>query len=63
MIRLLIATAVGLVVSLIGTRFLIGWFTTHSFSQPIQEDGVQLHRETKVGTPTMGGIALIAGIV
>jgi len=35
MIRLLIATAVGLVVSLIGTRFLIGWFTTHSFSQPI----------------------------
>jgi len=63
MIRLLIATAVGLVVSLFGTKFLINWLTQHRVAQPIQEDGVQMHRETKAGTPTMGGIAIVAGIV
>ncbi|MCL4146044.1 UNVERIFIED_CONTAM: hypothetical protein GTU68_051516 [Idotea baltica] len=63
MIRLLIATAVGLLVSLLGTRFLINWLTQRQVAQPIQEDGVQMHRETKAGTPTMGGIAIIGGIV
>ncbi len=63
MIRLLIATAVGLLVSLVGTRFMIGWLTQRKVAQPIQEDGVQLHRETKAGTPTMGGLAIVAGIV
>ncbi len=63
MIRLLIATAVGLLVSLFGTRFLITWLAQRKVFQPIQEDGVQMHRETKVGTPTMGGIAIVAGIV
>ena len=63
MIRLLIATGVGLLVSLFGTRFLIGWLTQRNVAQPIQEDGVQSHRETKAGTPTMGGIAIVAGIV
>lgn len=62
MIRLLIATAVGLFVSLFGTRFLIKWLTARQVSQPIQEDGVQSHRETKSGTPTMGGLAIVAGI-
>ncbi|MEM7094371.1 MAG: phospho-N-acetylmuramoyl-pentapeptide-transferase [Actinomycetota bacterium] len=62
MIRLLIATAVGLSVSLFGTRFLIRWLSQRQVAQPIQEDGVQLHRETKAGTPTMGGIAIVAGI-
>lgn len=62
MIRLLIATAVGLLVSLFGTRFLIRFLTQRRMSQPIQEDGVQAHRETKVGTPTMGGLAIVAGI-
>ena len=63
MIRLLIATAVALFVTLFGTRFLIGWLTRRKVAQPIQEDGVQMHRETKAGTPTMGGIALVGGIV
>ena len=62
MIRLLIAVAVGLSVSLFGTRYLIRWLTQRNVSQPIQEDGVQSHRETKAGTPTMGGIAIVAGI-
>lgn len=63
MIRLLIATGVGLIVALFGTRFLITWLTRREISQPIQEDGVQSHHETKTGTPTLGGLALVAGIV
>ncbi|MGY9083958.1 MAG: phospho-N-acetylmuramoyl-pentapeptide-transferase [Acidimicrobiales bacterium] len=63
MIRLLIAAGVALLVSLFGTRFLITWLTHRKLAQPIQEDGVQMHRETKAGTPTMGGIAIVAGIV
>jgi len=63
MIRLLIATAVGLLVSLTGTRFLITWLTKRQVAQPIQEDGVQSHRETKAGTPTLGGLAIIGGVV
>jgi len=62
MIRLLIATGVGLVVSLLGTRYLIRWLTHREVAQPIQDDGVQMHRETKAGTPTMGGIAVVLGI-
>jgi len=63
MIRLLIATAVGLLVSMFGTKFLINWLTQRQVAQPIQDDGVPMHRETKAGTPTMGGLALVAGIV
>jgi phospho-N-acetylmuramoyl-pentapeptide-transferase len=63
MIRLLIATAVGLLVTLVGTRFLIGWLTRRSIAQPIQEDGVASHHETKTGTPTLGGLAMVGGIV
>jgi len=63
MIRLLIAVAVGLLVTLVGTRFLIGWLTNRKISQPIQEDGVQSHIETKTGTPTLGGLAMVVGIV
>jgi len=62
MIRLLIAVAVGLSVSLFGTRYLIRWLNQRNVSQPIQEDGVQSHRETKAGTPTMGGMAIVVGI-
>lgn len=62
MIRLLIANGIALLVTLFGTRFLINWLGNRSVAQPIQEDGVQSHRETKAGTPTMGGLAIVAGI-
>lgn len=62
MIRLLITIAVGFIVSLLGTRFLIGWLTSHKIGQPIQEDGPQGHL-TKAGTPTMGGVAIVAGVL
>ena len=60
MVRLLIAAAVALVVSLAGTKMLINWLTSHRIGQPIREDGPQGH-VTKAGTPTMGGVAIIAG--
>ncbi|MFP5579283.1 MAG: phospho-N-acetylmuramoyl-pentapeptide-transferase [Acidimicrobiia bacterium] len=44
--------------SLVGTRYLIDWLTSHKVGQPIQEDGPQGH-VTKAGTPTMGGVAFV----
>ena len=58
MIPLLLAAGVGLMVSLVGTRYLIDWLTSHRVGQPIQEDGPQGH-VTKAGTPTMGGVAIV----
>ena len=58
MIRLLIAAAVSLMISLIGTRVLIGFLRRREIGQPIREDGPQGHR-TKAGTPTMGGVAIV----
>ena len=58
MIALLLAAGVALMTSLVGTRYLIDWLTSHRVGQPIQEDGPQGH-VTKAGTPTMGGVAFV----
>ena len=58
MISLLIAAGISLMVSLVGTRYLIDWLTNHKVGQPIQEDGPEGH-VTKAGTPTMGGVAFV----
>lgn len=60
MIRLLIAAALGGAVSLVGTKFLIEWLTSHRIGQPIRADGPDGH-QTKAGTPTMGGAAIVGG--
>jgi len=60
MIRLLIAGAVALLVSLIGTRYLIKLLTARSIGQPIRAEGPTGH-QAKAGTPTMGGVAVVAG--
>ena len=60
MIALLIAAGVALVVSLVGTPFLISWLRAHGIGQPIREEGPQGHL-TKAGTPTMGGLAIVTG--
>lgn len=60
MTRLLIALALGVVVSFLVTQFLISWLTRLEIGQPIQEDGPQGH-QTKAGTPTMGGAAIVVG--
>src|SRR5204863_8668154 len=49
-------------VSLLGTRFLIGWLRRHNIGQPIREDGPEGHQK-KAGTPTMGGVAIVVAAV
>jgi phospho-N-acetylmuramoyl-pentapeptide-transferase len=60
MIPLLIASLVSMTVSLIGTRYLIGFFSDRGKSQPIlgKEDRGPDHQHKK-GTPTMGGLAIL----
>ena len=62
MIALLMAGGLSLAVSLVGTRFLIEWLRRVGIGQPIREEGPEGHH-TKAGTPTMGGIAIVAGAV
>lgn len=60
MIRLLMAAAISLTVSIIGTKLLIEVLVRRRIGQPIREDGPQGHI-TKAGTPTMGGLAIVGG--
>ncbi len=62
MIALLMAGGLSLAVSLVGTRFLIEWLRRVGIGQPIREEGPEGHH-TKAGTPTMGGLAIVAGAV
>jgi phospho-N-acetylmuramoyl-pentapeptide-transferase len=56
---LLIAAAVALVVALIATPLLITWLRANGIGQQIREDLPEGHF-TKAGTPTMGGLAIMA---
>lgn len=56
------AAGIGLATSLVGTRFLIVALRRRGIGQPIHEDVPDAHR-TKAGTPTMGGLAIVAGTV
>ncbi len=60
MIRLLLAVGIATVVSLVGTKLLILWLTSRRIGQPIHEDVPEGHM-VKAGTPTMGGVAIVAG--
>jgi phospho-N-acetylmuramoyl-pentapeptide-transferase len=60
MIGLLLAAGTSLLVSLFGTRFLIGWLRNRKIGQPIHEDVPSGHT-TKAGTPTMGGVMIVTG--
>ena len=59
MISVLVAAAVGLAVTLLGTPVAIKAFTLWGWGQRIREDGPHTHLE-KMGTPTMGGIVMVA---
>jgi len=61
-IRLLIAAAVAMGSSLLATRILIRWLSRLRIGQPIRDDGPEGHA-IKAGTPTMGGLAIVAGAV
>ena len=62
MIRIFLAGGVALVVSLIGTKYLIDLLTRMHVGQPIHEDAPEGHT-VKAGTPTMGGIAIVVAAV
>jgi phospho-N-acetylmuramoyl-pentapeptide-transferase len=61
-ISLLIAAAVALIVSIVGTRFAIGYFGRRSIGQFIQEEIAGMHAH-KQGTPTMGGIVFVGAAI
>jgi phospho-N-acetylmuramoyl-pentapeptide-transferase len=59
---ILVAAAVGLFATLLGTPLAIRLFRARGWGQLIREDGPQGHLE-KMGTPTMGGVVIVAGLV
>lgn len=60
MVSLLLSGGVALLFALIATPLLIRWLQAQGIGQQIREDGPQGH-VTKAGTPTMGGLTIIAG--
>lgn len=62
MIGVIVAFAVALVVSLFTTPLLVKFLIRKQYGQFVRQDGPTAHF-TKRGTPTMGGIAIIASIV
>jgi phospho-N-acetylmuramoyl-pentapeptide-transferase len=58
---ILVAAGISLAVSILLTPALIRLFTRQGFGQEIREDGPPSHK-TKRGTPSMGGVAILAGI-
>jgi phospho-N-acetylmuramoyl-pentapeptide-transferase len=61
-ISILVAGAVGLAVTLLGTPVAIRAFTVWGWGQVISEDGPHTHME-KMGTPTMGGLVMILALL
>ena len=59
--QILIAVGIALTVSILLTPVLIGLFTRQGFGHEIREDGPPSHHK-KRGTPSMGGVAILAGI-
>ena len=60
--QILIAAAVGLAFTLLGTPLAIRLFRVWGWGQRIREDGPHTHLE-KMGTPTMGGTVIVGGIL
>ena len=59
--QILIAVGIALAVSILLTPVLIRLFTRQGFGHEIREDGPPSHHK-KRGTPSMGGVAILAGI-
>jgi phospho-N-acetylmuramoyl-pentapeptide-transferase len=58
----LIAAAVGLIISILVTPLAIKAFRRHGFGQEIRDDGPESHLAKK-GTPTMGGTVMVLATV
>jgi phospho-N-acetylmuramoyl-pentapeptide-transferase len=62
MIALFLSTAAGFLFAVLATPLLMRWLRTHGVGQQIRDDGPVAHPHTKkVGTPTMGGLVIVAG--
>jgi phospho-N-acetylmuramoyl-pentapeptide-transferase len=61
-IAILIGGTIALLVALVGTPLVIAYFREHGFGQPIREEGPESH-QSKAGTPTMGGTAIVLAAV
>ena len=59
---ILFGGGLSLLISLLGTRYAIRFFTRQGFGQPIRDDGPTTHH-IKRGTPTMGGTVIILATV
>jgi phospho-N-acetylmuramoyl-pentapeptide-transferase len=62
MLSILTAGAIAMTVTLFGTRFLIAFLSRRGFGQFIRDDGPTEHH-TKRGTPTMGGLIILAAVL
>ncbi len=62
MIAILVGSAAAFIVAVVITNYLIKLLRTYKIGQQIREDGPRRH-VTKAGTPTMGGLAIILGLV
>ncbi|MHB8294941.1 MAG: phospho-N-acetylmuramoyl-pentapeptide-transferase [Acidimicrobiales bacterium] len=62
MIDLFVSGGAAMLVAAFGTSALIYWLKRWGIGQQIREDGPEGHI-TKAGTPTMGGIAIVAATV
>ena len=59
---ILLAGALSLVFTLVGTRYAIRVLANHGYGQLIRDDGPTTHH-TKRGTPTMGGLVIVLASV
>ena len=57
-----LAAALAAGVAAFGTPLLMSWLRTRGIGQHIREEGPAGH-QAKAGTPTMGGIMIVAGAV
>ena len=62
MTNILVAGMVGLLIGLFGTPVAIKQFRRRGWGQQIREEGPKAHYE-KLGTPTMGGLVILAGMI
>ncbi|UTM35605.1 phospho-N-acetylmuramoyl-pentapeptide-transferase [Rhodococcus pyridinivorans] len=59
--QILFAAGIALAVSILLTPLMIKMFSRQGFGQEIRVEGPQSH-QSKRGTPTMGGVAILAGL-
>lgn len=60
--NILLAGAVSMIGTLVGTRWFIHWLAAKGYGQFIRDDGPTTHK-TKKGTPTMGGAVIIVSVL